>query len=230
MTITPQGAANSDRTPDRVAAGLAGGFIVLLLATEVVLSLPDETASANRVATFYADHRAFIIVLQLLGFVAAGLLAGYAWRLRRVDRVVSVTGMITAVCSLVPGLITVVIAVVADPTDPAPAGRWNLLEPRGDDALFVGIVLFAAAVALRLGRRLPALGVLALLVAVACLTRLVLEAAGVKRGPLDGVGPVSFLALISVMAVLSFLGVLRTGARRASAAPTSRREQAVRSD
>jgi uncharacterized membrane protein len=83
-----------------------------------------------------------------------------------------------------------------------------MLEPRGDDILFLGIVMFAAAVALRLGRRLPALGLLALFVVICCLTRLVLEIAGKSRGALDAVGPLSFLVLIAVMAVLSFRGIL----------------------
>jgi hypothetical protein len=214
LTATPHVAHNSDRTPDRLAGTLAGAFVVLLLATELVLSLPDETASADDVATFYAAHRAFIIILQVLGFGAAVLLGGYAWRLRKVDRVVSAAGMIMSVCSLVPGLITLMIAVVADPGDPAPADRWNQLEPRGDDILFVGVLLFAAAIALRLGRRLMALGVLAMIVAIGCLIRLVFEAAGVSRGPLDALVPLSFLVLMAVLAALSFLGVLRTSARR----------------
>jgi hypothetical protein len=117
--------------------------------------------------------------------------------------------MIMAACGLVPSLITLIIAFVADPSDPASAGTWNLLEPRGDDILFVGIVIFAGAVAVRLGRRLPVLGVLALLVAVSCLGRLVLEITGGKRSPLDAIGPLSFLLLIAVMSILSFLGILR---------------------
>jgi hypothetical protein len=120
--------------------------------------------------------------------------------------------MIMAVCALVPGLITLVIAIVADRDHPAAAGVWNALEPRGDDALFVGIVLFAGTIALRLGRRIPALGVLAGLVAVSCLARLVLEAAGSKRGPLEAVGPLLFVILIAVMAVSSFLGIFRPAA------------------
>jgi hypothetical protein len=114
-----------------------------------------------------------------------------------------------AVCGLVPGLITLMIAIVADPDHPAAAGRWNALEPRGDDILFVGIVLFAGAIVVRLGRRLPALGVLAALVALSCLARLVLEAAGRSRGPLEAVGPLLFVVLVATMAVLSFLGILR---------------------
>jgi hypothetical protein len=74
--------------------------------------------------------------------------------------------------------------------------------------LFVGIVLFAGAVAVRLGRKFPALGLLALFVAVSCLIRLVLEIVGMNRGLLDAIGPLSFVLLIAVMAILSFLGIL----------------------
>jgi hypothetical protein len=199
------------RRPDRVAAGFAAGFIVLLLGSELVLSLPSETDSAGFVAQFYAAHRAFIIALQLVGFVAAGLLAAYAWRLRPVDRVVSVLGVVMAVCALAPGIITLILAVTADPADTAAAGRWNALEPRGDDILFVGILVFATSVGVRLGRDLRILGALALLTAASCLVRLVLEAAGKGRGALESVGPLLFIALVAMMAVLSFRGTLRSG-------------------
>ena len=211
LTLSPRITNESLRKPDRVAGALASGFVVLLLATELILTLPDEADSPVFVAAFYAAHRSFIVSLQVLGLVAAALLGAYAWRLRSIDRVVAAAGMIMAVCALVPGLITLVIAIVADPDHPAAAGVWNALEPRGDDILFVGIVLFAGTVAIRLGRRLPALGVLAGLVAVSCLARLVLEAAGRRRGPLEAVGPLLFVILIAVMAVLSFLGILRPG-------------------
>ncbi len=211
LTLSPRITNESLRKPDRVAGSLAGGFVVLLLATELILTLPDEADSPVFVAAFYAAHRSFIVSLQVLGLVAAALLGAYAWRLRSIDRVVAAAGMIMAVCALAPGLITLVIAIVADPDHPAAAGVWNALEPRGDDVLFVGIVVFAATVAVRLGRRLRALGVLAGLVAVSCLARLVLEAAGRRRGPLEAVGPLLFVILIAVMAVLSFLGILRPG-------------------
>jgi hypothetical protein len=207
------------RRPDRLGAMLALGFIVLLLSTELVLTLPDETDSATLVATFYATHRAIIVVLQTLGFVAAGLLGGYAWRLRSVDRVVAGTGLATAVCAVVPGLVTLVIAVVADSAESASAGRWNRLEPRADDVLFVGILLFGLAVLLRLGRRLPLLGVLAGVVALSCLARLILEAMGRRRGALESVGPLSFVVLVATMAVLSWRGAFRSGVVSLRAAP-----------
>jgi hypothetical protein len=207
MALSPRIPKKSVRKPDRVAGALAAGFVVLLLATELVLTLPDEGDDPLLVANFYAAHRGLVIILQVLGLLAAALLGAYAWRLRVVDRVVAAAGMIMAVCSLVPGLITLVIAVVADPDHPAPAGVWNALEPRGDDILFVGIA-GAGAVALRLGRSVPALGVLAGLVAVSCLARLTLEIVGKSRGALEAVGPLLFVVLIAAMAVLSFLGIL----------------------
>jgi len=207
------------RQRDRLGAMMAFGFIVLLLATELVLSLPDEMDSASSVATFYAGHRAIIIILQILGFAAAALLGGYAWRVRSVDRVVSVAGLVTAACALVPGVITLVTAIVADPANPAAAGRWNSLEPRGDDILFVGILVFALAVALRLGRRILALGVLAGVVALSCLVRLILEAMGKRRGALESVGPLSFLVLVAAMGILSLRGTLRSGLPRTATSP-----------
>jgi len=208
--VTANSVSNQSRRPDRFAAALAFGFIALLLATELVLTLPDENDGALFVAQFYAQHRTLIISLQVLGLLDAVLLAGYAWRLRLVDRLVAVAGLVMAVCALAPTLLTLVLAIVADPARTGSAARWNMLEPRGDDILFVGIVLFAATVAVRLGRHTPTLGVPGLLVAVACLVRLILEAAGKNRGAFEAIGPLSFVVLIATMGVLSLRGTLRS--------------------
>jgi len=201
-------ADDADRRPDRLGAALAAGFIVLLLATELVLTLPDVADSASSVANFYVAHRTVIVFLQALGFVAAGLFGAYTWRLRSIDRVVAASGLVAAVCALAPGFVTVLIALVADPTNPGLAARLNRLEPRGDDVLFLGILLFAAAVAVRMGRRFPVLGVLGAVVALSCLIRLVLEASGRSRGAIESIGPLSFIVLVAVMAVLSLRGDL----------------------
>jgi hypothetical protein len=208
-----------DRAPDRLAARLACAFIILLLSTELVLTLPDEADSPAFVARFYTEHRVFIIALQMLGVLDALLLGGYAWRLRSVDRFVARAGLLLAFCALAPTMITLILGIVADPAHTETAARWNMLEPRGDDILFVGIVVFASTVAVRLGRKNPALGVLALVVAVACLLRLILEATGNSRGALEAAGPLLFVVLIATMAVLSFRGVLRAGPRRPSGLP-----------
>ena len=84
MAAKASGKNDPNRTPDRLAAGLAFAFIVLLLATELVLTLPDEADSPAIVARFYTEHRAFIIALQLLGSSTP-----YCWAATRGDYVQS---------------------------------------------------------------------------------------------------------------------------------------------
>jgi hypothetical protein len=89
------------------------------------LSLPDETASDATVATFYAQHRTVIVVLQLMGLAAAVLLAAYSARLRHFDRAMGNAGLVTAVLACAPGLVTLVLALIADAANPSAAGTWN---------------------------------------------------------------------------------------------------------
>src|SRR4051812_26156407 len=125
---------NSTRIVDRTAGWLGVAFLVLLLASEVALSLPDEHASPGAVAAFYAEHRAVIIILQLTGLVASALLALFVWRLRVVNKAIAASGLVLAITTFVPVLITVALALAADPQHPATADAYNRLEPRGDDA------------------------------------------------------------------------------------------------
>ena len=191
---------------DRRAGWLGLGFIVLLLASEGALTLPDESASASSVASFYATHRAVIVGLQVAGFVACGLLAAMAWRLRAVDSRVGGAGLLVAIAALTPGVVTLVLAVVADPLHPASAGAYNDLEPRGDDLLFLGIAVFGLAIVAARHRVPTWLVVLGAVVAATSLLRLALEAFGKERGPLDWLAPLSFLVLVAAVTWLSFRG------------------------
>jgi hypothetical protein len=162
------------------------------------------------VASFYAAHRAVIVALQVAGFVACGLLAAMAWRLRAGDRRVSGAGLFVAAVALAPGLVTLVVAIVADPRHPASAERYNALEPRGDDLLFLGITVFGLAI-VAARRRLPLwVAVLGAVVAVTSALRLALEALGQERGALDSLAPLSFLVLVGAVTWLSFRGSPRS--------------------
>jgi hypothetical protein len=196
----------SERIVDRTAGWLGVAFLIALLASEAALSLPDEHATAQTVATFYATHRAVVIVLQFVGFLSAALLALFAWRLRVFNPGVAMAGLVLAVTALAPGLITVVLALAADPRHPATAGAYNGFESRGDDLLFAGVTLFAVAVVLTRGRSPHWLRVVAATVALCCLLRLALEALGRPRGVLDALAPLSFLVLVAALTWLSFRG------------------------
>jgi MFS family permease len=198
---------NSERTVDRRAGWLGIAFLVLLLASEITLSLPDEHATAAAVTTFYAAHRAIIIGLQIAGLVASALLALFAWRLRVISPGVAGAGLLLAATTLAPTLITLAVAITADPAHPTTAGTLNHWEPRGDDLLFVGVLLFAATLLPFLGRPPRWLGVLAGIVAVFCLLRFALELLGQPRGALDAIAPISFLVLVGALTWLSFRGL-----------------------
>ena len=58
---------DAGRRPDRLGAALAAGFIVLLLATELVLALPDVADSASSVANFVALSCLIRLVLEAGG-------------------------------------------------------------------------------------------------------------------------------------------------------------------
>jgi hypothetical protein len=202
---------------DLVGGGLAWAFVVLLLASEAALTLPDETASDTDVASFYVQHRGVVVVLQLVGFVAAALLAWYAMRLRRFDTVAGTAALITTVLACAPGVVTIALALLADPAHPGAAGTWNAREPRADDLLFIGIAVFGASVALR--PRFPALArVFGAIVALLCAACLVFETAGQPRGTFDSLGPIVFVLLVAVLGVLSAMGRLSPRARDTSAA------------
>jgi hypothetical protein len=203
---TPARAARPVRR-DVFGAVLAWAFVVLLLGSEADLTLPDESASDASVASFYAQHRIAIVILQLIGLVAAGLLAGYAGRLRRFDAVAGTAGVVTAALACLPAVVTLVIAFVADPAHPGSAGTWNAREPWADDLLFLGITVFGAVIALR--PRFPLLArVLGAIVAVLCGVRLVLAIAGHLPGAFDSLGPISFVVLMACLGLFSAMGRL----------------------
>jgi hypothetical protein len=104
-------------------------------------------------------------------------------------------------------VVTIVIALVADPAHPGRAGTWNVREPRADDLLFVGITIFGATIAAR--PRFPALArVLGAVVAVLCGARLLVESTGHARGTFESLGPTMFVVLVACLGVFSATGRL----------------------
>jgi ABC-type Fe3+-siderophore transport system permease subunit len=191
MTAPPAG---------RTGALSGFAFIVLLFASEVAVSLPDLDASDQHVADFYAGHRAAVIVVQVLGFVAAALLVLFALRLRTVDRASGYALLGVAVVALLPGLVTVALAVAADPEHTGTAGWLNDAVGIADDLLFLAIGGFAATVWAARDAYRPGLRWFAAAVSLACFARGVLGFVELE-GWLDVVAPFAFLALVAALSV-----------------------------
>jgi hypothetical protein len=206
MTVT-------ERTRERRQPAWPGiGFLVLLLASEAALTLPDDRASDASVTSFYAAHVGVIVTLQVVGFVACALLGVFAWQLRAFDRRVAVSVMVLAVVALGPGVVTVLVAIAARAGDTGRAGDLNRLEPRADQLLFLAVAVFAGTVVLARGRAPSWLAVLASVVLVGCLLRLGAELLGRDPGVLDSVAALLFLVLVGALAWLQHRGALGTGA------------------
>ena len=164
--------ADPGRRPDRLGAALAAGFIVLLLATELVLTLPDVADSPSSVANFYVAHRLIIVILQAFGFIAAGLFGAYAWRLRSVDRVVGAAGLVTAVCALVPGPHHRGDRPCRRPREPpVPRLAGTAWSPVAMTSCLSGSCSSPQLSRFDSGEEAPLLGVLAAVVALSCLIR-----------------------------------------------------------
>ncbi len=199
----------ANATLSRSSGWLALSFVVVLLFSEAALSLPDATATEAEVAAFYSDHRGAVVILQLIGFGAALLLGLFARRLRTVDRLVSATGIAVAVASVVSGGVILAMALVADPASPSAVGTLNSWEPRADDLLFVAIVGFGAAVAVRFWREHRFLAAIGGATALTCLLRLTMEAIGAALGPVEWLAPVMFVVLVAMMGVMTLTGRLQ---------------------
>jgi membrane-bound metal-dependent hydrolase YbcI (DUF457 family) len=194
-------------TVDRIAGWLGVGFLVALLASEAALSLPDERAPAATVASFYAEHRAVIIVLQIVGFASCALLALFAWRLRSIDRRAATAGLILAVAALAPGVITIALAIAANPQDSTNASTstaWNLeamtcysLESRYSPPRSPSSYAHTMD-RRRGGNRRADLS-----------TSAGARSSGRARGFLDSVAPITFLVLIAALVWLRFRGYPR---------------------
>lgn len=150
--------------------------------------------------------------------MAAALLGIFAVRIRAFNRVIGNSMLAVAIAGVLPGLATIVLAVVADPASPQTAGAWNQLLPRADDVLFATAMVFGASVVrLRLMHRWVAM--LGGLLAVLCLLRLIDEAV-LGRGTFDALAPIALIVLVLTLAVLSLRGRLGVPTPAAPAAPT----------
>jgi hypothetical protein len=192
------------------AAGVWGIlFVVLLLVSAAMVSLPTAAMSGARIVNFYKLRGTLIVVQQVIGLAALGAFVAFALSLPRARWLRPALWVFVA-AELVTNLVPVIIVV----THPA-AGTAHTLtysEDIADAALSIAIAVFAAAATqteplwLRLG---------AYVVALANLARGIADPLGVTA--LDVVAPLAFVALVLA---LSIRHLVRPAER--STAPISR--------
>jgi hypothetical protein len=128
------------------AAGAWGiAFVVLLLVSAAMVSLPTAAETGVRIAAFYAAHRQLIVLQQDLGVVALAAFIAFGLSLPP-NRWLRLALWAFVVTELATNLVPLVI--VATNPSPETAHSWTFVEDLADAALFISVAL------LRGGRRL----------------------------------------------------------------------------
>jgi hypothetical protein len=184
-------------------------FVVVLLVSGAMVSVPTSQTSAQHIQTFYAAHRSAIIIAQVLGILAIPLFVLFAVALahqhdergHRAGRWILLAGVLVVIANLSTVVPPLWLALVSNPG----AGLARTLTRAAeltDALLFAAIAGFALVVSFHV--RILWLRGLSLVVAILTLVRAV---AGPLRVPsLDAVAPLAFLASIVLWSVLMLRG------------------------
>ena len=188
-------------TPGAVA-GWGIAFVVILLVSAAMVSLPTAADDGEKIARFYSAHAQVIVLQQVAGVAALGAFIAFALSLRP-NRWLRPALWLFALAELATNIIPVVM--VASNPSPGSAHGWTVAEDIADSALFVSIAIFAAVATLTqpLWLRL-----VAYVVAAASLVRAIGSPMGFTA--LDTVAPLVFIAFVVVLGAKSV--VLRQSA------------------
>lgn len=187
------------------------GFVVLLLASQSAVALPETSRSSSAIAAYYEDHHVAITLAQVGRLVASYFFFRFSVALyrgsggRNADpgasaRLVSVAGVGVVAASVVTTVPALVLALVLSLPLSLPLRATRAVAAAGDLTdvlLFVAIAVFAMAVGT--GPNPRAVRVFGLVVALLAAGRAALGLAHVSS--LDAVAPVAFLAFVLVLSV-----------------------------
>jgi hypothetical protein len=192
------------------------GFLVALLVSAGMASVPTGNDTASVVRSFYVDHGMVVLVAQMIGLVAAGAFVMFSLQLAAaaqadVRRRLQVTGAAVttgAVLTAVPPLWLVMTAADATATS---LHDWARASDLTDVVLFLAVAAFAPAVAVATASWIrPAAAV----IGATCVVRAALLATGTDA--LELLAPLAFMVLV----VIAIVGA-RRDAFAASGSPTS---------
>ena len=177
----------------RAAGGWGIAFVVLLLVSAAMVSLPTGAETGERIAAFYAAHGQLIVLQQIVGIVAVAAFIAFGLSLPPHLWLRPALWAFVA-CELVTNLVPLVI-VATNPSADA-AHSLTIVEDLADAALFISIALFLSVATLTepLWLRLAAY-----LVAVASVIRAVASPFAVTA--LDQIAPLLFVAFVLVLSL-----------------------------
>jgi hypothetical protein len=177
----------------RAAGGWGIVFVVLLLVSAAMVSLPTSAESGDRITAFYTAHGQLIVLQQIVGVVALAAFIAFGLSLPP-NLWLRAALWAFVVSELVTNLVPLVI-VATNPSADA-AHSLTLVEDLADSALFISIALFLPAATLTepLWLRLAGYAV-----AVICAIRAVASPFAVTA--LDQIAPLLFVVFVLVVSI-----------------------------
>ena len=177
-------------------------FVVLLLVSAGMATVPGGDDPVAFVRRFYEAHRAVVVTAQVVGLAAAVTFIPFADGLQRQDWVgrtplVRRCGLAVAAAGVLAGVPPLVLCAVAGSAGSDVVSTLATASDLVDVVLVTAIAAFAAAVAASVERTW--LRVLAVAVALTCAVRAVLVLVGGEALALAE--PLAFLVLVLALAV-----------------------------
>jgi len=172
-------------------------FVILLLVSAAMVSLPTAAEPGDRIAAFYNAHQQVIVWQQIVGTLAlvpflafAAALSRWARMDGRRNRWLMPAAGLVALATVATSLVAVAMALMPD-LSPALAHQLTVIEDLADSVLFASLAGFVLAASTGAPVWVRALAVL---VAIASLARAVLSPFGVTV--LDVAAPPAVLAFL----------------------------------
>ncbi len=175
-------------------------FVILLLVSAAMVSLPTAAEPGDRIAAFYAAHQQVIVWQQIVGTLAlvpflafAAALSRWARMDGRRNRWLMPAAGLVALATVATSLVAAAMALMPD-LSPALAHQLTVIEDLADAVLFASLAGFVLAASTGAPVWVRALAVL---VAIASLARAVLSPFGVTV--LDVAAPPAVLAFLLLL-------------------------------
>jgi len=194
----------------RAAGGWGIVFVVILLISAAMVSLPTGAETGTKIATFYKAHGSVIALQQILGAIAVAPFVAFALSIGRnrwLKPVVAVFVAFELATNAIPLVMVAMSNLSADT-----AYTLTVVEDFADAGLFVSVAAFAIVAPMGDSLWIRAIGIA---VAIACVARAVAGLVGI--GALDFVAPLAFIAFVLLLSLRLLLGADEGGPARPAA-------------
>ena len=195
--------------PSRRAGGAWGiAFVVLLLGSAAMVSLPTGAETGEKIASFYKTNGSVIVAQQILGMIALAPFVAFAISLNS-NRWLKPAIAVFVAFELVTNVVPLVIVATSGPSA-GTAHTLTVAEDLADAALFASAAAFAVVATVDDPVWIRAVGIV---VALACLARAV--AGLLEINALDLVAPLALIAFVLLLSIRRLL----PAPRRVAASP-----------